>query len=213
MKIVSSTLLGSSCMFALLLLNACGNNAKPPAVLETKVKSATAPLSKDTVTKSKTTTPQTPEEAPVIATITAPAYEAKVHKGIAFVPENDGAGLMQPKPGHRFVVLDMSVKITSKSKEVDMGQILLSTKVTDEKGKEYRMSPMAIAAYTRNNPDPEHYAQYNAMWSKLKPGDYYRTTVFGMEVPAGIKTFLISMKEDGDVLKDSKRHEAKFTIE
>jgi hypothetical protein len=212
MKIVSNTFLGSSYLFALLLLTACGDNKKTAPIVETKVKSATTSV-KETVAKTETTKPLQPEEAPAIAIISAPSYVVKVHRGIAFLPENDNIGIMKPKPGYQFVVLDMSVRNISKSKEVDMGQILLSTKITSEKGKEYRLSPMAIAAYTLNNPDPQHQAQYNAAWSKLNPGDFFRTTVLGMEVPIATKTFVISMKEDGDVLKDSRRHEAKFTIE
>lgn len=210
---VSSTLLGSSCLFALFLLSACGGNEKTPPAIETKVKAATTAPAKDTVAKSEATGSAIPEDGPAIATITAPAYVAKVHRSIAFVPKNDGMGMMKVKKGHHFVVLDMSVRNTSKKQEVDMGQILLSTKVTDEKGNEYRLNPMAIAAYTLDNPNPQHQVQYNAMWSKLKPGDFYRTTVFGMEVPDGTKNFVLNMKEDGDVFKESKRHTAKFSAE
>lgn len=214
MKMVSPTLRASSCLLTLLLLTACGaNETTTPPTVETKVKAATTAPAKDTVAKSETTSTTVPEDGPAIATITAPAYVAKVHRSIAFVPTNDGMGMMKVKKGHHFVVLDMSVRNTSKKQEVDMGQILLSTKVTDEKGNEYRLSPMAIAAYTLNNPDPQHQAQYNAMWSKLKPGDFYRTTVFGMEVPDGTKKFVLSMKEDGDVFKDGKRYTARFTAE
>ncbi|HEU4901644.1 MAG TPA: hypothetical protein VFT06_02605 [Flavisolibacter sp.] len=213
MKMLSPTLLGSSCLLTILLLTACGGNEKTPPAVETKVKAATTAPAKEPVAKSEVPGTKLPEDGPSIATITAPAYVAKVHRSMAFIPENDGMGMMKVKKGHHFVVLDMSVRNTSKKQEVDMGQILLSTKVTDEKGNEYRLNPMAIAAYTLNNPDPQHQAQYNAMWSKLKPGDFYRTTVFGMEVPDGTKNFVLAMKEDGDIFKDSKRYTAKFSAE
>jgi hypothetical protein len=75
------------------------------------------------------------------------------------------------------------------------------------------MNAMAIAAYTLQNPDPHHQAQYNAMWGKIKPGEFYRTTAYGLEVPENAKSFVLSMKEDGDIFKESKRYEARFTVE
>lgn len=195
------------------LLTACGENKKAAPTMETQVKSATTTTPKETTKSEEKTETTKPEDGPAIATLTSPEYVAKVHRAIAFVPKNDGMGMMKVKPGHHYVVLDMSVRNTSKNKDVDMGQVLLSTKVTDEKGKEYRFNAMAIAAYTLDNPDPQHQAQYNAMWSKIKPGEFYRTVVFGLDVPDGAKNFVISMKEDGDILKEGKRYEAKFSTE
>ena len=174
------------------------------------MKSATTPAPTEKATENAASKTQ---DGPAIATIKTPAYEAKIHQAIAFLPKDDGVGLMKVKPGNRFIVLDMSVRNTAKEEEIDMGQILLSSKVTDDKGREYRFNAMAIAAYTLSNPDPAHQAQYNAMWGKMKPGDFYRTTVFGLEAPASTKNFVISMKEDGDVFKDTKRYEAKFSVE
>lgn len=210
MKILRTSKTTRLVLMAVLLFTACHESGRQAPTADTRVKAAASPAPTQPgteVVRDKAT------EAAPFATITTPAYVARIYQAIAFVPKNDGMGLMKIKPGHRYVVLDMSVQNTTKEKQVDMGQILLATRVRDEKGREYRMNAMAIAAYTLSNPNPQHQAQYNALWGKLKPGDLYRTTVFGMEVPEGVKKFVISMREDGDVLKDSKRHEAPFSVE
>jgi hypothetical protein len=211
MKTVIQTI---CCSFTLIFfLTACNENKTTVPATETRVKSASTTAAKEAKPVSEKAETSQPVDDAAVATITAPAYVAKIHKAIAFVPKNDGIGLMKVKPGHHFVVLDMSVRNTSAKKEVDMGQILLNTKVSDEKGKEYRFSAMAVAAYTLDNPDPQHQAQYNAMWGKLKPGDFYRTVVFGLEVPEGHKNFVLSMGENDDALKDGKRYEVKFSTQ
>jgi hypothetical protein len=212
MNIFSKTTYGSIGLL-LLLLTACSENKQANPAVETQVKSATSEPIKEVKQKSEAETPAVPEDGPAMATIAAPEYEAKLYRAVAFLPGHDGAGMIKVKPGNRFIVLDMSVRNTSKSKEVDMGQILLSATVADEKGKEYRFNAMAVAAYTLDNPDPRHQAQYNALWGKLKPGDFYRTTVFGLEVPANAKNFVLSMKENGDIFKETKRYNPKFTVE
>ena len=204
-----------SCFLLLLsFLTACNSDKNAAPVEVTQVKSATTTVATDTTAATKTAEAPAPDDGTAIATITAPAFVSKIHHAIAFVPKNDGGvGMMKLKPGYRYVVLDMSVRNTSKSKEVDMGQILLTAKISDDKGKEYRHNAMAIAAYTLDNPDPHHQAQYNALWGKLKPGDFFRTVVFGIEAPESAKNFVISMKEDGDTFKEGKRFDAKFSID
>ncbi len=209
---VTKTSLGTFCICYLLIFISCSDTKNAESTtIATQVKSATTASPQPAAKQETTATP--PEDGAAIATINAPDYVVVVHKAIAFIPKDDGAGLMKIKQGHRYVVLDLSVRNTSKNKEVDMGQILLSSKVRDEKGKAYNLNAMAIAAYTLNNPDPHQQAQYNQMWSKIKPGDFYRTIAYGLEVPESAKNFVISLKEDGDIFKDTKRHEATFSVE
>ena len=212
MKTISKTTIGNFAISFLLLLTACSENKQQAVSDNVQVKAVSTTVA-EKAEPAPDSTAAKPEESPAIATIIAPEYEATIHRAIAFFPKDDGLGLMKIKQDHRYVVLDMSVKHTAKNKEVDMGQILLSAKVRDEKGREYSMNAMAVAAYTLENPNPHHQAQYNQLWGKLKPGDSLRTTVYGIEVPVQAKNFVLSLKEDGDVFKESKRHEVKFSVD
>ncbi|HET7896835.1 MAG TPA: DUF4352 domain-containing protein, partial [Flavisolibacter sp.] len=149
----------------------------------------------------------------VVASIRTPQYELKLYKAIAFVPKQENAEGSRLKPDHRYLVLDISVQNTAKTKEVDMGQVLLSAKLQDKKGRTYPLNAMAVASFTLENPDPEHQAQYNALWGKLKPGETYRTKAVGFDVPTTAKEFSLSMNADDNSQPDSKRQQLKFTLE
>ena len=192
--------------FCSLLFAACGGEKRAEPLQETQIKSAD---SKE-ANKVAEAIPK-PEDGPAIAILSSPKYVAKIHKAIAFTPKNDGAGMMKVKQGHRFVVLDMSIKHTG-SELIEMGQILLSVDVKDEKGARYPLNAMAIAAYSYNFPNPGHQAQYEAMWGTMKPGDFFRTTVYGFEAPNGKSHFTISMKEEAIFNSDAKKVEAKFSL-
>ena len=119
--------------------------------------------------------------------------------------------MFKVKEGHQFVVLDMSVRNTS-NEPIAMGEILLSTKVKDESGKDINLSITAVAAYTYTYPSPIHQQQYNAMWGTLKPGEFYRTTVYGMEAPKETRSFVLSMPVEPGFGNNIPRKETKFSF-
>lgn len=206
--------LSTIALFLVLFFASCGESQKPEPATETRVKAAlTVVPATDTALQRPDTTQAKPESEAILATISTPDYELKIFKALPFIPKNDGASLMKLKQGNRYVVLDLSVHNKGNAKELDMAQVLLSAKLRDKKGRTYPLNAMAVAAFTLDNPDPQHQAQYNALWGKLKPGDVYRTTALGFEVPEEAKEFVLSMNADDNSLQESKRQEAKFRVE
>lgn len=211
MPTVAKTKCWSAALLSVLFFFACSNN-KTESATDTQVKSTSAGNETTNPTSNPTTAPATKaEDGQAIATITAPHYVAKVHQAIAFVPGSE-SHLIKVKPGHQFVVLDMSVRNTS-DKPIDMGQILIMLQLKDDKGNKLPLTPAAIAAYMLGHPDPSHKQEYNALWGKMNPGDFHRTIVYGTEVPEGTKNFVISMKEDAGFDSNIKSNEAKFSIQ
>lgn len=147
------------------------------------------------------------------ATLTAPDYEVTIYGAFAFAPEHNGAGLISADSGHRFVVLDIAVENTSKNKSVDMGQILLSAKVSDDEGNLYPRSALALEAFELEYPESSHKSEYSAMKGKIKPGRYYRTSAYGFEAPEGKKNFVLTLPENSNALVKSKVQEAWFSVE
>ena len=205
MTSISKNICGSLIIAA--MLSACGDNKKEEATATFKTDSSAVMPAKDSAAAPATTA----QDGPAIATLTAPSFVAKVHNATAFVPTST-TSIFKVKPRHRFVVLNMSIRNTS-DKEIDMGQILLMTKVTDDKGKDFPLYPGAISAYEHEHPDPQHQLNYTAMWHKMKPGAFYRTEIFGIEVPEGTKNLTISMNTEDDLTKKVPIVKASFTIE
>src|SRR5688572_9529359 len=150
---VRSSFLLSCCI---LLLFGCGNE-KDTESISPKQEESTKAVEE---TNRQESSPAKAEDGPSIAIITAPRYIVKVHKAIAFVPKDDGAGMMKAKEGHRFVVLDMSAKNTG-NEPIETGQILLSVDIKDDNGNRYPVNAMEIAAYTFNYPNSGHQSQYD----------------------------------------------------
>jgi hypothetical protein len=150
-------------------------------------------------------------EAPALATITTPVYEAKLYWAVPFIPRNAAMGLIQADSGHQFILLDIAVRNITTDKHVDMGTILLTTTVRDEKGREYFSDALVIAAFNLEFPYPQHHTQYSAMKGILPPGASHRTIAFGFEAPADAKHFVLSM-ENGTNCNVNKLYEASFTI-
>lgn len=146
-------------------------------------------------------------------TLTFPDYELTIYGAFAFEPENNGSSLVGTEKGKQYIVLDLGVQNTSEYESVDMGKILLSAKVTDEKGNIYPANPLAVAAYQMAFPDQSQKAEYKAMKGKIKPGRYYRSTAYGFEAPVNVKSFVIALKDNGDFREEASAQRARFTVD
>jgi hypothetical protein len=151
------------------------------------------------------------EDGPAIGTLQTENYTAKVHRVIPFVAKKDEMDLFKVKDGHQFLVLDMSVRNTS-DQPIEMGNILLETKVKDENGRDIELSVLAVGAYTYTYSIPGHQQQYDALWSKMNPGDFYRAAVLGLEAPKDVKTLTLSMPVKDGFEKDTPRKELKVSL-
>lgn len=175
--------------FLALLLIACGS--QPDVAV---------PAKKVLAIKTKTANPPVQESA-VPGTISFPEYELKIYGAFSFEPENNEASLISVDSGKHYVVLDMAVENLTSYLSIDMGQILLSAKVTDEKGNLYPRSPLAIQAYQLAFPDQTQKADYKALKGKIRPGKYYRTTAYGFEAPVSVRNFLLTVDEGDEYHK------------
>jgi hypothetical protein len=171
------------CLLALLLLASC--SSQPEVAI---------PAKKVLAIKAKTASPPV-EESAVPGTISFPEYELKIYGALAFVPENNEASLISTDSGKQYVVLDIAVENLTSYLSIDIGQILLSAKVTDEKGNLYPRNPLAIQAYQLAFPDQTQKAEYKAMKGKIRPGKYYRATAYGFEAPANVTNFVLTVDE------------------
>lgn len=192
----------------LLLLASCQDSASP-AQPQVKSASTTAAV-KDS---GSATVPPVPVAEAALATLRTPHYELKIFEAISFVPNKAGTEEIRLKPGFRYLVLEVAVQNRAKDKALDMGQVLLSAKLQDKKGKVYPLNAMAMAAFTLDNPDPQHQAQYNAIWGKLQPGEIHRTKAIGFEVPDDQRSFTLSLNADDNSSPQTKRQEVKFVVE
>ena len=209
MQISSYTKIFSAAL-CFLLFTSCGNNNSKSTSTET-TKGAADNSGATQASSTTNTTATKAEDGPAIATIETDLYVAKIHRAIPVVIKQDAStALYKVRDGYQYIVLDMSVKNKS-GKELDMGQIMLGAKVTDESGKDVG-NLMAIAAYAYANPGGDHQTQYEAMWGKMQPGDFNRTYVLGMEAPKTAKTFKLSMKTTPDFFDDKSRKEVTFTL-
>jgi len=198
----------------LLFLSACRENASKLSP-EPKVKAATTIVSpvKDSATTNPAQTAIASVEEAAFASLRTPHYELKIFKAIPFVPKQTETDEMRLKPGFQYLVLDLSVQNIGREKSLDMGQVLLSASLRDKRGRSYPLNAMAMAAFTLDNPDPQHQAQYNAIWGKLQPGEVYRAKAIGFEVPVDQKTFTLSLHIDDNSMPQNKRQEVKFSLE
>ena len=176
--------------FAILLLTACNSNKTEVA----------APTKKVLAMKNKAANPPV-EESKIPGTISFPEYELKIYGAFAFVPENNGSSLISTDSGKQYVVLDIAVENLTSYLDIDMGQILLSAKVTDEQGNLYPRNPLAIQAFQREYPDHTNQKDYKALKQKIRPGRYYRATAYGFEAPTTVKNFFITVDEGDEYHK------------
>jgi hypothetical protein len=150
------------------------------------------------------------KEPPAIASLETDSYVMKIYRALPFLPKTDPLGMFKVVEGHRFIVLDLSIRNIS-DKPIDMGRILQSARVKDENGKKYDLSIAAIASYTTDNPNTKHQAEYDALWSKqFAPQSFHRTTAYGFEAPSEVNKFSLSMPETAK--PGSPRKEIAFSL-
>lgn len=145
------------------------------------------------------------------ATINTPTYKATVHWAIPFTPRGAGEGLIQADTGCHFVLLDISLQNVSADKPVDGQEVLQSTKIRDEQGREYASDPLVIAAFNLEYPYPQHQMQYRAFKGMLLPGAVHRTVVCGFEAPVDAKNFVLLMEDDA-AGTGHNRYETAFAV-
>lgn len=181
----------------LLALAGCGKEDAPQAQVPAGGASAQATTAK--------TAPDT-----VLAVIETDTYEMKVHRAIPFRPKADPLGMYKLPEGDRYVVLDLSVR-NKGSEPLEMGSILLVAKVTDETGTALKGNLMALSAYTLENPDPNHDAEYGEVWSmEFKPGAVHRAVALGVQAPAAARTLTFAVPARAGDSKDFRQ--VKFDI-
>lgn len=150
-------------------------------------------------------------KSPAIAIVETDQYEMKIHKAIPFTPT--GTTLtFKPKEGNQYVVLDISVK-NKTDKPLNMGVILSSTKIKDEKGNVYGDVLGSLHAYRLSNPDTKAEKEFEIIWSEtFPPKEAHATTGLGFQAPKDIKNYTISMPVSDDLMALDKRKEAKFSL-
>lgn len=187
---------------AICLLTACNSDNKESGKTETTSTSSETNAAAQPAAK-------TADDA-AIATIETDTYVLKVHKAIPFMPdEAKTAGVFKPKEGNQYVALDISVK--SKSKEpLEMGTIMLATEITDEKGTKFGGLLEVLTPYTLMYPNPNHDAEYGAIWSEeYAPGDFHRAVALGFEASKDVKTFIIKVPTKANA---NEKKQATFTL-
>ena len=204
-------LLGSVILAVIVILAAC--NSHKAAVPHTKASTKAAGMGglTDALPESTTKRSGQRKKAPALATISTPAYEAKLYWAIPFIPRGSGEGLIEADSGSQFILLDVSIQNTTTDKVIDMGEVLLTAKVRDEEGREYTSDPLIIAAFNLEYPFPGHREQYRSMKGALMPGAVHRTVVFGFEAPASFRNFVLVL-EEGDSSQSNTIYEAPFIL-
>jgi hypothetical protein len=162
------------------LTTSCNNDNKESAKNETSNTSSAATSLKA-------------EDAAAIATIETEDYILKVHKAIPFAPDaSKTAGAFTPKDGNKFVALDVSVK-SKASQSIEMGAIMLTTEITDEKGTKFGGTVPVLTAYSLTYPDSKFQDEYDAIWNDFPANAFHRTTALGFEAPKDVKTFMLKV--------------------
>lgn len=140
-----------------------------------------------------------------LGTIDTDSYTLTLHRAIGFTPRTDALGLLRTREGHRYAVLDISV--TNKSREpLEMGSIILFSKIADSSGRQYGGNLGALTAYTIDHPDPRHQEAYDALLSMEFPaGATHRAIVLGLELPQDVKDLVFSAPVKADMNAEMKQ--------
>lgn len=159
----------------------CNDNQAAPAKPGTTKKETIAPVKKDSA---------------AIGSIQTANWEMKLHRAFVYAPAGSQvlAGFT-PKPGFKFVYLDVSLKNTG-AEAVDGGQIFIALKITGSDGKEYKKPAAGLAAFTSENPGASNQEEYNALWEKFEANEFHRELVYAVEVPADMKELTLSLPAD-----------------
>lgn len=160
--------------------------------------------------KTETSTGSASANFQALAVIETDDYEMKVHRAIPFLPKSDPLGMLKLPDGYQYIVLDLSVR--NKSNEpLEMGSILLVSKVTDEAGKALEGNMEALIAYTVENPDPRQDTEYDEMWSmEFKPGAVHRAIALGVQAPSTMRTLIFAVPAKAGGSKDFRQ--VKFQV-
>lgn len=182
---------------ATALLAACGK--EPPASGPAAGTQASAPAQPDM------------PEAKALGRIETDSYVLTLHRAIGFMPKTDALGLLKTRDGHRYAVLDISV--TNKGSEpLEMGTIMLFSKIADRNGNSYGGNLGALTAYTLDYPDPKHQEQYDALLSMEFPaGATHRAVVLGLELPQDVKELVFSVPVKADM--NAERKQIAFSLD
>lgn len=187
---------------AICLATACNDEKQKSTTTDTaNVTSETKPASEENTTK--------PKDEAAIATVETDDYILKIHKAIPFVPDDaKTAGAFKPKEGNQYIALDISVKSKS-SQSIEMGSIMLSTEITDEKGTKLGGTVPVLTAYSLTYPDANFQNEYDAIWNDFASNEFHRTTALGFEAPKDAKTFTVKVPVKAYA---SEKKEATFTL-
>jgi hypothetical protein len=144
--------------------------------------------------KETIASPKTDDAA--IGFIKTENYVMKLHSVFNYKPKPvAGMANMEPKPGFRFIYLDVSLRNTGTAK-LDGGDLFIALKITDKNGIEYKKPAMALAAYATEHPDDQSDKEYNALWEKFEPNEFHRALIYAVEVPVNIKKYILSLPVD-----------------
>lgn len=162
----------------------CNDNqaaiTKKPVAPEIK-KEISAPVKKDSA---------------FIGIIQTANYEMKLHRAFVYAPQgSDVLAGFTPRPGHKFVYLDVSLKNTGVD-AVDGGQIFIALKITGSDGVEFKKPAAALAAFASENPGASNLDEYNALWEKFEHGEFHRDIIYAVEVPGSMTQFTLSIPAD-----------------
>jgi hypothetical protein len=182
-------LFGLSVGLAAALFSACqGNQAAEPKSKDI------AEITKKEAASKETGTAKTDGNS--IGAIGTDNYTMKLHSVFAYSPQkSDVMANWTPKPGYRFIYLDVSLRNKS-TQPLDGGAVFIALKVTDKNGVEYKKPATALAAYTSDHPEAQNLKEYNALWEKFEPNEFHREIIYAVEVPENVNDFILSLPAD-----------------
>jgi hypothetical protein len=182
-------LFGLSVGLAAALFSACqGNQAAEPKSKDI------AEITKKEAASKETGTAKTDGNS--IGAIETDNYTMKLHSVFAYSPQkSDVMANWTPKPGYRFIYLDVSLRNKS-TQPLDGGAVFIALKVTDKNGVEYKKPATALAAYTSDHPEAQNLKEYNALWEKFEPNEFHREIIYAVEVPENVNDFILSLPAD-----------------
>ncbi|RYZ27918.1 MAG: hypothetical protein EOO10_11235 [Chitinophagaceae bacterium] len=135
-------------------------------------------------------------DGPALGSIETGNYVLKLHRAFAYEPKGSEilAG-MKPKPGQKFIYLDVSLRNTGTEK-LEGGFLFIALKLTDENGTEYKKPAAALAAYSTDHPEDNNSTEYAALWETFEPAEFHREIIYAVEVPAEKKNFVLHLPVD-----------------
>lgn len=180
-RFLSAAIIG----FSVVSISSCSDNkaaeVKPVVLSKKELEKSIAPVKTD---------------GPALGSIETGNYVLKLHRAFAYEPKGSEilAG-MKPKPGQKFIYLDVSLRNTGTEK-LEGGFLFIALKLTDENGTEYKKPAAALAAYSTDHPEDDNSTEYAALWESFAPAEFHREIVYAVEVPTEKKNFVLHMPVD-----------------